>query len=433
MYTRSIIERTLLVAIVNALGIAASFLLQITLSNSVSPYTYGEFVFFLTLINFGVLAFKGGLDLASNKHIPSYSKSNDIGLLYGYMNATIIFFLAIATLTYFLLFLSPLHKLIPPSITTYGALLLLATSALGILQIVGAFLQSFGLVTYSQIIQNVARPTFLALTVFTLTYFAVPLSLDVLLSAFISITCIFSLLALALTARTMPRISFLQSVGYFRARTWLRTSFSLGLVVFFNLILNQFDLLWIGIRLNPEDLAVYNVSLKISTIVGLPTVALGLVMAPVISKLWADGSISQIQRNVQLGGALAFFMAAFSSILLLAFSRDVLGMFGEEYLSGRPYLEILLIAKCINASGSLAGYLLTMTSFQGTAVRLMFFSAASCVTLNIVLVEHMGLTGAALANVLSAAIWISLLGIACIRRIHISPFFFFRVKGSNSR
>ena len=167
------------------------------------------------------------------------------------------------------------------------------------------------------------------------------------------------------------------------------------------------DRLIIGVMLSPADVGIYNVHYTLAAGIGmLLGTPLLLVVYPMVMKQWAEGSSNHARRLITrallaiipLGGAFA--LAAY------LIGSWVEGLFGVEYVAP-PLLGATLVT---SATLWQAGLFLQKPAEAQAGTRMlarrMLGVAALNIALNVWLIGRAGIQGAALATLLSYALYV---------------------------
>jgi len=92
-------------------------------------------------------------------------------------------------------------------------------------------------------------------------------------------------------------------------------------------------------------------------------------------------------------------------VLIVVFSEFVLDIFGNEFEIGKNTLIILAIGQFINAVSGSVGFLLNMTGKQRIFKNIFLIAVIINVVLNFILIPKYGMVGAAIATMISVAVW----------------------------
>ncbi len=91
--------------------------------------------------------------------------------------------------------------------------------------------------------------------------------------------------------------------------------------------------------------------------------------------------------------------------LFISFPSFVLGFFGNEFITGTSALVFLSISQFVNAISGSVGYILQMTGKENVFQYIVFAATLINITLNLLLIPHYGINGAAFASMISLAFW----------------------------
>jgi O-antigen/teichoic acid export membrane protein len=143
---------------------------------------------------------------------------------------------------------------------------------------------------------------------------------------------------------------------------------------------------------------VYSAAARTAALSSLVLISFGGVFSPLAAGLYRQGQLRELGRlyadvsRWAFTGALAFFLVT----ALLA--RDVMLFFGREFVYGWPVIVVISAAQLFNSSMGPTARLLAMTG-RGKAVMVSTVgSALAAVALNLLLVPHYGIAGAAAAT-----------------------------------
>lgn len=180
------------------------------------------------------------------------------------------------------------------------------------------------------------------------------------------------------------------------------------------LVFSQADTVLIGYFMNTEDVGIYRVVLQFTAIATFSSYALRSTLWPRVSQWGKINEISLIEKS--LGRAISYSLLFALPVLVggILLGDRLLGFFyGADFANGYQALVVLLVVQVIN----IFQYFFTMyldaldrpqESFKATAV-----GVGANILLNIILIQFMGINGAAIATLVSLALnallaWIAL-------------------------
>ncbi|CAH0993309.1 hypothetical protein SIN8267_03457 [Sinobacterium norvegicum] len=413
--------------LVNLAGVAVGFLLQLFLTNSLPIDVYGTYAFYVSLTGFSVVVAKFGSDLSANRYLPSIIESDNLKL-FNHFNLRAVILVALMSLLISLLYALLQYigssSLVEISFLVFFLIIILFSVS----QYFCAVIQAIGLSIYSQSILNVCRPIiFLGMVLISVNIYSdSDISSVMTMYGISSGVCI--IIASVIIYKNLPQGagSLLNVDKRVDFSTWLKTSASLSLVVFLNLIVNQFDLLYLGISGSAIDVAKYNVMLRVSTFVQFPTVAAGLVLAPKIALAWDKGERKKLEQLISTIVAPAFALCVLIALAIIFFSEEIFQLFGGEYSINNSDLVIVISARLINAIGGISGYIMTMTGNHKDAIKVLVVASLVSISFSSLLIPEFGIEGAVYVNLAASMCWVLMMSYFVVVRTGISPIFLIR-------
>lgn len=205
------------------------------------------------------------------------------------------------------------------------------------------------------------------------------------------------------------------------SRLWRRSATALIAVSVADLLFIDTDLLLAGTLLPRKELAIFAVCLKLAFFAKFAVDILQGLVGPEMARCYARRDTAGLQRSIALSN-LASVVSTLAMVIAAAlFSRQALGVFGPEYVSGEAAFITLVAVQVVNAFGGPNVALLTLKGAQRRINVAYAIAGALLVVLNVVLVPLYGILGAALAVlavyitlniILAAHVW-RLMGIRC--------------------
>ncbi|MEM6715661.1 MAG: flippase [Cyanobacteria bacterium P01_C01_bin.147] len=202
---------------------------------------------------------------------------------------------------------------------------------------------------------------------------------------------------------------------------WWRVALPLMLMGGSFMILNHTDTLMIGLLLNAQQVGIYSAALKTAAWVPFILMAVNAMAAPLIATLYAEDDQAGLQQLVSMIARWMFYPALAMAIAIVLFSRPILQLFGTEFIAAQGALVALMLGQLVNVGAGSVGYLMTMTTYQNQAARVMAVSALVNVILNGVGIHFWGILGAAIATALSMALWNIWLYVLVVKHLGVRP------------
>jgi O-antigen/teichoic acid export membrane protein len=198
--------------------------------------------------------------------------------------------------------------------------------------------------------------------------------------------------------RAVPRAFAAGVRSIYEMNVWLTLSVPLWLVTMFTLLINQSDLLVLGILESSADVGVYAAGAKTAFLVSFVLTAVSAVLAPVFVRHHAAGDVAALRDAMRSGIRLLLWPSLAIAAVLFAWPELVLGAFGGGFEEASTVVRVLVIGQLVNAITGPAGYLLLLTGSQATVARVYGFSAVAQIALLLALVPGFGINGAAVVT-----------------------------------
>ncbi len=185
----------------------------------------------------------------------------------------------------------------------------------------------------------------------------------------------------------------------------LKISLSMLLSSSLYIIMLWADTIMLGIFRSEEEVGVYNVAVKIATIMSITLFAINSIAAPKFSELFFKSDMKGLEKIVHLSTKLIFWSSFPILLVIFLFPSFILGIFGEKFTLGVYALLILTAGQFVNAISGSVGYFLQMTGKQNVFQNILLGATVLNITLNYILIPKYGINGAALASMISMCFW----------------------------
>jgi O-antigen/teichoic acid export membrane protein len=176
-----------------------------------------------------------------------------------------------------------------------------------------------------------------------------------------------------------------------------------------------------------DMVGIYKTCTNISMLAATLLVALNTTVQPKITQLYTQQHYDEVRRIASKSSKLIFLLSLPVFVILLFFSKYVMWLYGVEFMKGAFSLSILTIGQVMNTMCGPVAQLLNATGYHRQFRNISFFGAAMNILINLLLIPHYGITGAAIANTISMILW-NIVGTIYIRQkfgfyIFYIPFF----------
>lgn len=209
----------------------------------------------------------------------------------------------------------------------------------------------------------------------------------------------------------------------FRSLEWFKVAYPLFLVSGAQILLAKTDIVMLGMLVSPEEAGKYSVAYSLAILVSFFIGSANQVIAPTISELFVKKRYVDLQQIITNSARVLLILTVPVVLVLLVFGRQLLGIFGEEFIEVYHVVSILIIGQFYIVLGGSVGFLMTMTEHQQTAAWIIGIVSILNVLLNAILIPSLGITGAAIATSICVILRSTILGYFVWRKLGIMPTF----------
>lgn len=408
---------------IQGFALASSLATSLLITNLLGAAAYGAFSYGFSWVNLLAVFSCMGYEQLALKEIPAYRTQNRSDLIRGYFKHSMKMILIVSVLVSIVLF-GISWFLQQPSDEMLRKGLWLAVPVLPVIAMINlrlSWLRSFHFNTQSQVPDKVIRPAIFLLAVL-ISYLILKDNLNVWVIILLSAG---SIVVALLAGNFFIRKKITPAVGgippSYQRWHWTKVAFSLLLVNGIYYYLSQLQVITLGSFKGAKETGVFAIASRLSDLEGYMLFAMNVVLAPLISKLFAENNLAELQRVITNSLRLGFIFSLPVIICFLFFPTFFLGFFGDEFGEGKFALILLTISQVVNFATGSVGYLLTMTGHQRTAIRLLFLCALLTTLLSVLLIPKFGVNGAAIAAATNNIVLNVLMAIAVYRKIGINP------------
>lgn len=393
-------------------GIGLAYVVQILLARWMGVDAFGSYTYVLAWASTVALVTGLGFPAAVLRFVPEYQSREASGLLRGFLRRSAQ--LTLATSTALSLAATAAILLVDHGGAAERTLLLLGAwivPPLAFIRLQTETLRAARHLTIAYLPTLLARPALVAAGAYLLLDGDGQLTGWGAMAATLGATMAIILVRIPWMRHSLGRQTP-DARAQFDTRVWLKTSTTLLLVPAFLFVINQADLLMVGLLIDETSVGIYRVAARSAAFATLALVAVNTATAPLIASTFKKDGPEGLQKLVTWSVHLIFWPSLALAALLLIAGGWLLGLFGKAFAAGYPILAILTIGHLVNAITGPVGYLLNLTGFQTDSARVYGWAASANIVLSLAGIQLFGMTGAAIATAASVAmsnIWLYLL------------------------
>jgi O-antigen/teichoic acid export membrane protein len=263
-----------------------------------------------------------------------------------------------------------------------------------------ALQQTYKSTQYDQIVRNLFRLLATAAAILFLSKIGSLLFgtvISIIASFCIQLWILLAVLKLYLRA---PAIQFpiLPAIGMANI---LKYGFPLMIVPLLNAASRELDLWIVGYYLNPKQAGIYAIIRILGGTLLIPLLMFGEIFGVSIAKLLVSADHGGVRRLNAISAKWIGLLSGFCFVIITCFSRDILALFGKDYLDGGAALRIFAVGQLIFGFFGATGTLLLMFDKRAFLIANGIISLLINLALSIALTPRFGILGAATAMALT--------------------------------
>lgn len=216
----------------------------------------------------------------------------------------------------------------------------------------------------------------------------------------------------------LPRGPMAVHFGY-----WFAVSVPIFLVESFFFLLTNADILMVGFYLKPDDVGVYFATVKTLALVHFVYFAVKAGAAMRYAE-FAHGEPGKLAAFARETVSWTFWPSLLMAAVVLAAGEPMLSLFGPDFAAGYPLLFLLVLGVVARAAVGPCESLLTMSGNQNVCAAVYAVALTLNIGLNIVLIPHFHLWGAAVSTALAMVFEAAALSYTVWRRLGIAMVIF---------
>ena len=398
-----IFKKSFYVFIIRVLGYFCGFLFFWIVANKYGSKIQGIFSLAFLFLSVGAMLAKLGIETALVKWIASSSSINSEKFIF--YKSTLVVIVSSSIIAMIIYFLAPFISLMynKPDIENSIKYAALSIPFLALLEVSSNLYKGRKKTTIYGIYYHFGK--FLFPLVCIILFFI----LNIINNDTPIISYLLGLIILTIILISIIGISFKgidkQIDSKFTVKHMLSTSYPMLISSSIIMIMGWSDVFILGFFVSEEKIGVYSTAIKLGTIVSFAYNAIATIAAPKIASYFSQNNISKLKETVSFSSKLMLLTGTPVFLFLFIFPDFFLGLFGEEYLSGKNVLRILLVAQFTNVLTGPVGPILNMTNKQNKLKQFILISLVFNIIISLVLVKIYDVEGVAIASAIGMILW----------------------------
>jgi O-antigen/teichoic acid export membrane protein len=189
-----------------------------------------------------------------------------------------------------------------------------------------------------------------------------------------------------------------------------RTIVSMSLPMFMagtmSFIIGNSGVIILGMFRAEAEVGYYSIAVKLATLTSFVLQAIDSMAGPKFSELFSLDKLDDLFHVAKKSAKLIFVITVPMLIGFLIFGKPILSIaFGKEFITAYPALVFIVVGEFVNSISGSTGMFMNMTGNQNTLSNIMIFAAILNIIINLWLIPIWGITGAAIAAMISLCLW----------------------------
>jgi len=185
----------------------------------------------------------------------------------------------------------------------------------------------------------------------------------------------------------------------------IKTSLPMMVTGISAIIMNQTDIVMLGIFTDTSEVGIYQVAFKLAALISFWLMMVNMIIWQKIAQLHYSWKIKKLQSTLKIGAWISTSIWSMLSIVFVIFASQWMWLFWTEFIKGTTLLQILCIGQFINAAAWPAWIYMNMTWRENILRNTILFAAIMNVILNLLFIPYRWIIGAWIASAISFLVW----------------------------
>lgn len=342
---------------------------SITIAKLLSAEQYGVYIVAITVLNYGAILARAGMDNGSVRYVNEYLARGKPGLAAAFLEWAQRGLLKISlAVALFAFAAGTLINLLFPTIDK-GPVFVAAMGfvPLSLVYLYSSLLRAEKRIVQSQLPLSVFRPVFALLAAIALSLAGRGSGMAV---AFGEVVGLAIMVVPLYSATRHLREARAETVGAGLYRKWRETSKGITLSAATQQLMGQADIVMVGILFGMASAGVYGLASRLAKLVALANRAADAIAAPMVAESFYDDDRDALQALVSQACVLVTGATLMMSAGLLLIPEAAFQWLGRSFETLRGVLLVLVAGQVVNAATGPVGVILLMTGHEKDQVRI---------------------------------------------------------------
>jgi O-antigen/teichoic acid export membrane protein len=178
----------------------------------------------------------------------------------------------------------------------------------------------------------------------------------------------------------------------------------------------------VGVLLSGEKVGIYSAAVRTAALAAAVYIAFDGIFAPIISDLHRRGLLEELDYLYKEVSRWIFTSGLIVFLVTSLLSRDIMAVFGEDFVTGWVVLVIIAASQLLSSSIGATNRVLSMTGHQNVLMLATVGAAATALVGSAALIPVYGILGAAWATAASIVLGNAITLAAIYRRMNLWPY-----------
>ena len=423
--TKDILNKSSRVFSLRIISIISGFFLMYLITNVYGAEGMGIFALSQTILMVMVMLSVFGTDTASLKYSSQYFSNNEYRKLNSFYFSIFKFVIVSSIFISIIIFFikGDLSVFFNKSLLNHSLFFIsLSILPMSFININSESLRGIGKYSLFTIFRYVLMPV---LTILFIYVFNNNNDLLIPIKAYAISICIISLLSFTFLLREIKFFKYFSNIDS-NLNDVVKYSLPVLISNSMLLLIQWIDIIILGYFETSNTVGIYSVVMKISLFSSVILFSINSIVASEFSRLYSLDKMVDLRVLIRKSSKIIFFITIPVLILIVYFSKSILGYFGYEFFMANKTLYILIVGQFVNILCGSVGYILMMTEKQNIFKNIMIFATCVNIILNIVLIPKYGINGAAIASSISLILWNVISFSYIYRKYNISTIWFIK-------
>jgi len=412
----SLFKKTFLLLSIRAFGLSITFLIALFIAREYGADATGLYYLFIsTLTGLSIIA-RFGLERTLIKYVSQFDNTTEkhkiIGLWKKSINISLIVSISLILL---LQTLAHINLLTDQLIKNKQVIndISISLVPLTIFFLTAATFRGLNKLILANILETVFLPLVFFILIIIYSNFKL---VNFITASYTTATIIIAILSIILIFNYFKRNK--ENTNY-NHKSLIKTSLPILAINLTNFISDWGATIIMSSSQSLESIGVFNICLRLTSILSIIMLVFSNILSPIYSREHAKGNTGYIDNLSRNSSFLLNLIGMPIIVVFFMFPKEILSIFGDEFINGAQALQILVISQLFNFLSGSSGYLLLMTGHQRRLMTITIFVSITQLIGFIIFIPSHGILGASVIILFSVFTRSSLSIYLCYKHLNV--------------